>query len=272
MTDNDNHKLSDDELGAYLDGKHAVSRAFGELDKASPPRELDARILARARESVAREPVFKEAVFSRPYATAATVFLFLGITFLFLNDSSVPISPDIRSQNTEGNLRAVTVTLEQEQEVEPAALVPRREADAATVIADTLEAPRAQAAAATAGERARADNEVNAITLSQNLEDASREVQTTATQLRPPENSVIEPEAQDFSETANEGALEEITVTGSRILSPQSYRADREDWLREIARLRSEGATDSASQEEALFLESYPDTDIEAALAELPSP
>lgn len=274
MTDNHNHKLSDDELEAFLDGRHAVSQAHAELDKVSPPRELDARILARARAAVgksgARESVFKEPIFSRPYATAATVFLCLGITFLFLNDPSVPVPADFPAQNPEAIQRAVQVTLEQEPEQEQAQaptrapLAPAREADAVTVSPDTPEEEVVRQSV-TAGERVAED-------VAESTENAGNSTGAAAPgRTESPDNLLNLVEVRRLG-AGNEQQARSLASTAVIANSLFTYRSDREDWLQEIARLRAEGATDSASEEETLFLERYPGTDIEAALEALEAP
>ena len=330
MTDNDKHKLSDDELDAYMDGSHAVSRAFQDLEKASPPPELDARILARARASVDQKPGIRKDVFIRPYAAAATVFVCLGITFLLINNPEVPTPADLRSSE-ERFERTIPVTMPQESPQAPAAeenrtsnavaenlgdntrqantavdtdvgaandVEPERSANPGNlldlvqerVINESAEPP------ATQRQRLNVDNPT-ASTADQvpvtNASQARREAGVSADAGAANVANFVTEALEEINVTGNSAAstagngnaagaaqvvnqtaesLEEIVVTGSRIEVDTDFRNDRENWLREIARLREAGDTVGTREEEILFLDSYPGTDIDAALAELEIP
>ena len=88
MTDNDKHKLSDEELEAYLEGRHEVSGAYQALEKTGSPEALDAKILARAKEGAAETKRSRGDIdhYYRPYAVAATVFLCVTIALMLVRN------------------------------------------------------------------------------------------------------------------------------------------------------------------------------------------
>jgi hypothetical protein len=101
--------------------------------------------------------------------------------------------------------------------------------------------------------------------------DAVREQvpESTAAQLQLFSDENTNAVVPELRANAAQDQLEEISLTGARLDETANFREDQESWLQEIARLRSEGEADNAQREAGLFLESYPGTDIEAALAEL---
>ena len=273
MTDNDDHKLSDDELDAWLAGRDPVAQAYSELDKPAPPRELDERILARARESANKKPDFSKDVFIRPYATAATVLLCLTIAFLLLNDTGRPTPADIRSPV--GPLeRAVQIAPREPPGAETGeaaeALAPQQqplEFDTAT--ADS--AARMPAINVNQVRRQADDNADAGVNIANAVEDALEEIAVTGNRLRSADtNGTAAGTAPVADRTAE--SREEIRVTGNFIEGDTGFRANRESWLQEIARLREAGDLDRAGEEANLFRERYPDADLEAELAALITP
>ena len=248
MKDKDDHKLSDDELADYLAGRDAASASYRLLDQETPPPALDARILARARESVENsKPDFSRDVFIRPYATAATVLVCLGITFLLVNQPDMPSPADTGIQ-AERLQRAA----EPQQQVAESA----SELDA---IAEQAQAPTE----APARQRQELTN-ATASTAAAPALNANQELRLA--------DAAADTVVQDFAAGAAVSAeLEEIVVSAAQ-LAPADFRNDREAWLQEIARLRETGDTGAAETEANLFLARYPDADLEAELAALANP
>jgi hypothetical protein len=123
-----------------------------------------------------------------------------------------------------------------------------------------------------------------------NLSDAfARRAEPATVVIDGPLLEAIEAEAAGAqAPAAAESTLEEITVTGSRIIRRDegdvSYRNSREDWLDEIrfmtdefesrsrlvtARAATARIEEQLNEEIALYLEAYPDADIEAELEAL---
>jgi len=250
MTDNDNHKLSDEQLADYLAGKDTVSGAHRELEDVSSPSHLDERILARARESVAGQKPTRNDVFIRPYATAATVFLCLTISFLYLNNSDVPGTGALRSPE-DTTARLVEGALEEQAPAAPGA-----ESAARSRVASEADTQRAVASTS-------------------NIIATGADSNATANEATADQDASLDQlldlvEERQLSQSEQQG----ITFAARlQVAEPElSYRENREDWLEEIARLRETGEIDSAAEEAVLFLEAYPETDLEAALRALESP
>jgi len=249
MTEDNEHKQSNDELDAYLRGGHAVSKAYEELEKVSSPKDLDERILAKSRESVASDLAGRDSWSYRPYAAAATVFLCLSVTFMFINEPGVPVPSDLQSSNE--SLRSIPVTLQQGAQGAQGIQEAQERQERFSPAVQTLELDSL------------ADSAISA--------DAVREQvpESTAAQLQLFSDENTNAVVPELRANAAQDQLEEISLTGARLDETANFREDQESWLQEIARLRSEGEADNAQREAGLFLESYPGTDIEAALAEL---
>lgn len=287
MTDNNEHKPSDDELNDFLGGRHAVSAAYQDLEKVSSPKELDERILARSREDLARHPAATSIWSYRSYAAAATIFLCLSLTFMFVNDPNIPSPADLQSP---AEVRRVLIPVTQEQEAgspvpaESTAGLEFAEADANDALeplrANENSNQQAPAQARNLGElidlveEARLSEQEGVAIVNRAESTATANAATIAPTALESADAVLAEDVaigntQQSSEFADEDALEEIVVTGARIADLNSYRNDQQSWLEEIARLRAEDETESALEEEALFRGNYPDTDLEAALAAL---
>lgn len=284
MTDNNEHKLSDEELDAFLEGRHPVSQAYEDLDQVNSPAHLDERILTRARDSVANQKPVRKDVFIRPYATAATVFLCLAITFLYINEPGIPVPTGIQEADFTPQ-RSVSIPVDddqakaqdqaQDQDAAPVQL--QRQAIENPTANANAPAPTTQPAPATQA-RERAEESANGAGATA-TPDRAAEVQPLLDLVEErrldeadQDNTAEASQSAGFSAETDDNALEEITVTGSRILAEPDYRGARDSWLREIARLREAGDSETALEEETLFLARYPDTDIDSALEALDIP
>jgi hypothetical protein len=137
-------------------------------------------------------------------------------------------------------------------------------AEAPTVVADNSSAAQTQSNTADANPEAR-----------ENVGPAAEaEVDVTA--------GLAPPSSEGAGADIAEAQLEEIMVTGSRIRSDtevdSSYRQTREEWLIKIIALREEALGQAELLEELnrqlveeveLFLETYPDVDLDAELQSL---
>ncbi|MES2624964.1 MAG: hypothetical protein V4628_06785 [Pseudomonadota bacterium] len=98
-----------------------------------------------------------------------------------------------------------------------------------------------------------------------------------------PSDAAGREETREVADTAAGTTLEEVTVTGSRIMRAddefeRGYRQSREEWLQEILALGEEAISEveqleqintQLEEEVALFSEAYPDFDLEAELESL---
>jgi hypothetical protein len=279
MSTGDRH--SDQDLKTYLDGRDGVSAAYRKTAQEEPPPALDARILKAARKEV--QPSTETWYASRrPYALAASVMVaVLGLS-LYLGTLDRLVVP--------GEVQQESVTAVEFRRVERAAAPaapPEQDEEAPQVaLKPQFEARQLAPPVPTVGI---ADNAgVAAGALDVSVDALALTAEPPAIVIDGPLLEEIEAEADATRAQAarrESAELEEITVTGSRIMRRESgdtsYRASREEWLDEIrsmaeeldARSRLVTANRSAAvlqgqleEEIELFLEEYPDTDIDAEL------
>jgi hypothetical protein len=135
------HEPDDRELEEFLSGKSPLSTAYRQASRESAPPELDARILAAAREA-ARQPAPRSArgpTWLRPLAFAATFVLSLSLLL------SVWREPELRKQVVPGESLGVAPQVTSEASVTPAPADAPRSTDAlaerATAARQANEAP-----------------------------------------------------------------------------------------------------------------------------------
>jgi len=253
---NDEHRLSDEELDDLLKGEHTVSGAYRSLDQVTTPKALDERILARARASVKPAPKRDIDFYYRPYAVAATVFLCFTIIFMFVNDEPVSPADELRAEKSSEvqDSPGPRVT----RAVPEAPLAPEQEESVREIVSTfaNLRALESDNGPASAAEEASGDEAAaqGAATLA-DLLDLVQEARLTSAQQAENEDQRVPPR--------------ERTFMNMNAVDPAVYRANRNLWLMQISRLRERGSLEQAATEVELFLETYPDTDIDAAIEAL---
>ena len=273
-------KHSDHDLKAYFDGRDGVSAAYRQTAREEPPAALDAAILKAARSSVKPAPAGWHA--RKSYALAASVMIAVAAVSLYFGslDDSL-LQPEAPTAQADAPVNVVE-------------LAPRERAESAIEDAATEAAPQV---ASNAGVREFERRQLAPPVATVGAQDtagapasaAAPAVDAFARDLGEPATTVIDgPFLEQLEAEAAAAAAdqtEEITVTGSRIMAPPrndvSYRASREEWLDELRALRAELERVSRvtvaqrnrdvlenrlDEEIELFLEAYPDTDIEAEL------
>ena len=259
MTDNDKHTLSDEELDAYLDGRHEVSAAHQAMEKTGSPPALDEKILAHARESVAGSVRSKGDIdrFYRPYAVAATVCLCVTIAFMLLNEP--PPSGSAALDEVGASMRpAAQRVLEEEAGQAQPALQRQAASEPQSPAAITSNAAGLEADAVVRAGDGDAAAELR----------APDQLQTLATQAQESAGEAVAADGDSPARSAQGFAAESVSLAGARQETP-AYRNERQAWLLEIQRLRQAGDDARAETESGLFLASYPDTNLEQALQDL---
>jgi hypothetical protein len=276
---------SDHDLKTYLDGRDGVSTAYRKTAHDEPPAALDALILKAARQQAGPSTETWYAA-RKPYALAASVMiavaglsLYLGTLDELVSSAEMQQADAVEAVEFQRQERAEPPPQEEEQEAErrrvavaPSADLPTRQLPAPAPTISAANAPAAPSAAAGVATDALA-----------------RRVESPVIVIDGPLLESIEAEAAAAQAVQQEiASLEEIQVTGSRIVRRRdagdlSYRESREDWLDEIRSMtdeldqrsrlitarRSANVLEEQLEEEIdLFLEAYPDTDIDAELEE----
>jgi hypothetical protein len=281
-------KHSDNDLKAYLDGRDGVSAAYRETAQQEPPRALDEIILKAARKQAQPSTELWYAK-RRPYALAASFMIAVVAVSLYFSSLDEIVVPEAIERAT---VRAVELQRadapEADEKVADAAASP--EATAGNVaLAPAFETRQLAPAVPTVGADPVAPPAAPTVDL--NREAFARVAEPAAVVIDGPLLEAIEAEAagaQAPQVASTGGALEEITVTGSRIMRRDegdvSYRNSREDWLDEIrfmtdefesrsrlitARAAAARIEEQLNEEIELYLEAYPEADIEAELEAL---
>ena len=288
MSIDDRH--SDNDLKAYLDGRDGVSAAYRKSAQEEPPRAIDQAILMAARKQTQPST---EAWYTkrRPYALAASFMIAVVAVSLYFSELDEIVAPAAIEQDT---VRAVefqrTATGNAEKITEEAAAPEAQLAN----LAAPAQFDRRQLAPAVptlrAADSVPAPAAAPAIRV---IDDGfARAVEPPRVVIDGPLLEQIEQDAAGAQAAPQrntaEGNLEDIMVTGSRIMRRDqgdvAYRDSREDWLAEIRAMtdefeaRSRLATARAAalrlenqlnEEIELYLDVYPDADIEAELEAL---
>lgn len=284
MSTDDRH--SDHDLKAWLDGGDGVSAAYRETAHEQPPAALDRIILEAARQH-AQPSAERWYAARKPYALAASVMIAIAGLSLYLGTLDGLIGAAERAQPTPveavevrrlERAEAVRREADSQAEEEQRSASSQRTAFANRPLPAPLQTVSAADAPAAPIVPAAATNP-DALALSS---------EAPAIVIDGPLLESIEADAaaaQNRQQRSVASALDEITVTGSRILRRDegdlSYRDSRASWLDEIRSMASEldarsrlvtarrAATvleEQLEEEIELFLEAYPDTDIDAEL------
>ncbi len=271
-------KHSDKDLKAYLDGTDGVSAAYRKTARDEPSAALDRAILdAARREVVSKELEIGGRQMPHMYGTAAlaaSVMVGILATSLYFNPQQVVVPVSVPASAESVVLDEPRAErLEQQRNADQAG-VPDTRAFQVRQIAPA--APAVGVANAPAAPAPAVANDVR-------TDAFARLAEAPPVVIEGPLLERIEADAAQAqqSETAE---LEEVTVTASRVLRGDdrdySYRDSREDWLEQIrtqveeleALGRLTGNTvfqEQQLQEEMdLFMEEYPDADLDAELAE----
>lgn len=281
LHDMNNDDRQDQELKAYLEGRDGVSAAYRKSAQEEPPAALDRLILDAARRQ-ARPSAEAWYAARKPYALAASVMiavvalsLYLGtLDDVVLNQEAAQaptVATPIEFQRAERSAVRQSAAEEAGAARAQANFEARQLAPPAPTVGAS-DAPPAPAAAALA---------TDALAVGVQVEPPA--IVIDGTLLEEIEAKADAARAADASRAT--AGLEEVVVTGSRIMRREEgdlvYRASRASWLAEIrvmadeleARSRLVTARRSAAvleeqleEEIDLFLEAYPDTDIDAEL------
>lgn len=282
-------KHSDNDLKAYLDGRDGVSAAYRETAQEEPPRALDELILKAARKQ-AQPSTELWYMKRRPYALAASFMIAVVAVSLYFSGLDEIVVPEAIERAT---VRPVELQRadapEADAEVADTAATNPEATTTNVALAPAFETRQLAPAVRTVGADAVAPPAAPAVDL--NREAFARVAEPAAVVIDGPLLEAIEAEAagaQAPQVASTGGTLEEITVTGSRIMRRDegdvSYRNSREDWLDEIrfmtdefesrsrlitARAAAARIEEQLNEEIELYLEAYPEADIEAELEAL---
>lgn len=283
-------KHGDNDLKAYLDGRDGVSAAYRKTAQEEPPRALDELILKAARKQA---PPSTELWYTkrRPYALAASFMIAVVAVSLYFSELDEIVVPEA--------IERATVRTVELQRADAPAKADAAVADTAATTPESLTANVALAPAFETRQLAPAVRTVGADPVAPpaapavdlNREAFARVAEPVAVVIDGPLLEAIEAEAagaQAPQVATAASTLEEITVTGSRIMRRDegdvSYRNSREDWLDEIrfmtdefesrarlitARAAAARIEEQLNEEIELYLEAYPEADIEAELEAL---
>jgi hypothetical protein len=283
MNRRDDKALDDAELTPYLEGRDGVSAAYRASSKEAPPAALDQAILQAARASL-RQPAApaKTASLRNYYSLAASLVLGMMLGTWVLNDTQEAPEVLTTSERTPipvNDREEFTVVVEAPRETEapvqaapqstavrpPAPAIPAE--PPAAVIPAIPEPATAVADATEAAETARA--------AVQPQEEQIQEEQSQGGQSQREQPQRQQPQAIAV-DLAREEQLEEVMVTGARIRAEPRYRESRDSWVDAITALVEELQTVSGDpepliatleEERDLFEQTYPDVDLDAAVA-----
>lgn len=286
-------KHSDNDLKAYLDGRDGVSAAYRKTAQEEPPRALDQAILDAARKQV--QPSITELWYTkrRPYALAASLMVAVVVVSLYFSGLDEVAIPEAIERATVRTVQIQRVDApEVDEELADTAASPEATAGNAA-LAPTFETRQLAPEIPTIGATPIATPIAApaAPTVELNRDAFARVAEPAAVIIDGPLLEAIEAEAaggQAPQAAAVASTLEEITVTGSRIIRRDqgdvSYRNSREDWLDEIrfmtdefesrsrlitARAAAARIEEQVNEEIELYLDAYPEADIEAELEAL---
>lgn len=312
----DQAELTDDQLHAYLQGQHEVSETYRVLGDEQPSAQLDESILSAAKaelETAQGETSTQHNGFSifkrwpaNYYPIAASVLIVMVVTTMYLGNEP---RRQIEALKNEVNPNTVNILQEQQSpaaEAEEIIVVPDANENASDLGQQVearqqqLLAPQAQPVqtpeidALADGATVDSDSalareplspaiqvETSAVVTASDENVSALRLRAEAPQVAVPEQVLELEDATDNVIVDNEGVVEEIVVTASRIISDDSvsafaafesinpeYRNSVDDWLEEILFL-SEEDTEAEQIERELFIAAHPEIDLDLALSEL---
>ncbi len=239
------------ELDRYLQGGSGLSKLYKDAATEQPPPELDAAIVARAREEAVRRPRRGHGPFARswfiPASVAAVLMLAVGLITFMYEQGGTPFAPEPRPPME----RKTPAT--QSEELDRAL----RDAP----LQDGKAAPQRKGKIRPAKEQLPARQRAVAP-----QEPAGRELTTPAAAPVPsaPPSPVEEQERkQERLEAPKKAGRADRSAptaeSAAEALSPEA-------WLRQIADLRAQGRLNEAEASLAEFKKRYPDYPIETIL------
>ncbi len=242
-------KESEDKiLQEYLDGSDKLSATYQSLQDEKPPAALDESILLAARESVAGKAASKKIIPVQAYSIAASVCVAVLVVSLFIGNESdlirdgveplsIPVS-DMPAAEIQ-NLQIESSDTLQESDLIGAGATNN------TTLAETVLAPQAAESVQTG----------TAILAIDEVLEAADVAAARALQLEEIGSAQRAEVSEQFAEL--------------EALAQPDYRQSMDTWLAEIQRLTTTGNDVELEEEQRLFVQAYPDIDIDAALAEL---
>ncbi len=240
----------DKSLEEYLKGGDEVSAAYQLLSEEKPSAKLDQDILSAARLAVDEQartgisPVKKKVPY-QAYSIAASICLSVLAVSLFMNNKEQFTQDSLLDEMEATSIQLLnTSSLEASSADEQTSFIQENAASqsAPAALSIQLNPPEVETSSASS-----ARLEINADRV-----EAEQDILRAASAQR----SLQAPQ------------LRESTATEEAAISSLDYRSSMETWLAEIQRLTQIGAEPELLEERRLFMEAYPDTDIDSALSE----
>lgn len=259
-----NDQRHDDEFEEFLDGRSKMTERYTALGREEPPPEIDARILAAARDSAKiHRPAFgPRGGWLKPVALAATVLLSFSLVMNIVIDTPVRYEQVITGKSDRPGDAEATMREEKDGLQEPN--LPVAPSMAVTDGADARESA--------IGSGRSADD--TAASAPSNLAEISvqfrriTEVDFTAARLIVTDYIAAADRQQNADDSssfaARRQAFAKTESVRDRPASPapaddHDRAADPESWLREIASLSAAGETEAADARLVEFLDRYPE-------------
>ena len=227
------------EFDRYLQGDSGLSRLYKQTATEQPPAELDAAILARARDEAGPRPRRGRRPFARtwfvPISLAAVLVLAVGLVTLMYEQGGTPFAPEPLPPTDKKTLE------------------PAEQRD--TLLRD---APRQDEKAPL--RKGRAVGKPSPTTAPQEAGGTASTAPAPSARPSPREERELKQERLQAPEgTKSDDALAPLAAETPAALSPEA-------WLRQIAQLREQGKLDEAEASLAEFKQRYPDYPIETIL------
>jgi hypothetical protein len=271
----DNGQDNDKALKAYLEGSDGVSAAYRQLGAEEPPAGLDAAIRRAAAQAVAMQPAAAGAPGKSPepvnnrtsnmpgllsLAASLVAGVLIGVVVMDQGGTGFGSQPEMKSATAEAGAVAVQLS------------------DEATGPATAARSPEVEQPLAVS-----LDNLVQ-VNGPQGAAPASESRELAATPPRDVIRLQSARQAEPAVAAASDTVLEEVILTGSRVRTPEeaiAYRSDQAEWLAAMAEMRQNlqdtrnreaGLAASLEEELQLFMQQYPDVDLDTALDALSAP
>jgi hypothetical protein len=243
-------KDSDDKhLEEYLAGTDEVSASYRSLSDEKPSAALDESILKAAHEAVADKKASKKTIPVQAYSIAASICVAVLVVSLFLNNE-----PELMRNEMD----SMSIPLSDMPLPESLSADEVNEAIQAALPANTLSI----------------DTDAGAIAVEESL---SGSLQIEAESLESVESfeaadaAVFSTQAEEIAEAerlrTEQSAAQEVISAARTLQAEFSYRQNSASWLVEIQRLTEAGDEQALAEERRLFAQTYPDIDIDSALA-----
>ena len=237
-------KDSDDKhLEEYLAGTDEVSASYRSLSDEKPSAALDESILKAAHEAVADKKASKKTIPVQAYSIAASICVAVLVVSLFLNNE-----PELMRNEMD----SMSIPLSDMPLPESLSADEVNEAIQAALPANTLSI----------------DADAGTIAVEESL---SGSLQIEAESLEAADAAVFSTQAEEIAEAerlrTEQSAAQDVISAARTLQAEFSYRQNSASWLAEIQRLTEAGDEQALAEERRLFAQTYPDIDIDSALA-----